>query len=248
MRKILILIYKNAVCSKSIRLSIPLTILFLFNPTVVYIELSSQTTMPVIGNLLSSLFTIVADNKRCITNVLILVLTTVAHEIIDVTTFECPCISSIELKAGNSNYWYGVAYLVAPAIILFLVGISLSVDIWKWLTGCCTRFCRGCCDSENEKSCSRQHCTAALLFWTRVVAVALLAPAVWLSVSLLDGDAMACALTSSPYTFSESQTCADVSMNIKVKFWMLHHVEGDAPPGEEQEERKRARSQRWLNV
>ncbi|XP_076809180.1 calcium homeostasis modulator protein 6-like [Clavelina lepadiformis] len=167
--------------------------------------------MPVIGNLLSSLFTIVADNKRCITNVLILVLTTVAHEIIDVTTFECPCISSIELKAGNSNYWYGVAYLVAPAIILFLVGISLSVDIWKWLTGCCTRFCRVCCDSENEKSCSRQHCTAALLFWTRVVAVALLAPAVWLSVSLLDGDAMACALTSSPYTFSESQTCADIS-------------------------------------
>ncbi|XP_076810247.1 calcium homeostasis modulator protein 6-like [Clavelina lepadiformis] len=141
----------------------------------------------------------VLSKHRSVMNVVILLLTGAAQQTIDVTAFKCPCINRSELNAGETNFWYGLAYLFAPAIVLFLVGILISADLWKWLTGCCTR------------ECNVEHFTTGFRFCTKGLVVALLSPSAWISISLLDGDSLACALTRLPYRLVEkNQTCADM--------------------------------------
>ncbi|XP_076809705.1 calcium homeostasis modulator protein 6-like [Clavelina lepadiformis] len=162
------------------------------------------------------------NKKRTIRNIVVLASTAGTNQLFKFIAFKCPCISSAEQLNGENNYWYGIAYLVAPAIVLFIVGILLGVDVWKWLTGCCRRSCP---DRESNDACRSCNCwhsfkigvaldkhfIAAFLSWSSILAVALLAPSAWITVTLLDGDAMACAVTPMPYRFSDfEQTCDDV--------------------------------------
>ncbi|CAK8695824.1 unnamed protein product [Clavelina lepadiformis] len=138
-------------------------------------------------------------------NVLVLASTIGVNQVIKLIAFKCPCISKSELDAGHTNYWYGMAYFFAPAVVLFLIGIILHLDTWKWLTGCCRRL------HHSVNFSRKDHSIAACLSMSKVMGVALLLSSAWVSVSLLDGDFMACALTPLPYNFSTLQSCDDIS-------------------------------------
>ncbi|XP_076808327.1 calcium homeostasis modulator protein 5-like [Clavelina lepadiformis] len=181
----------------------------------------------IFGQLLSKISISISSQKRAIVNVIIMGLTAAAERIISVTAFRCPCITQTELDSGETNYWYGVAYFAAPAVVLFLLAVLVGVNIWIGFNGCCRRafpkrqceehcvsceyhdcsnFCKQlCCCSCNDKS------KSAWCFFFKNIAHALIAPSAWLSLALLDGNSLACAIIPLPYFLIGNETCDEVT-------------------------------------
>ncbi|KAL7987827.1 hypothetical protein Chor_006746, partial [Crotalus horridus] len=110
-------------------------------------------------------------------------LTAGSERIFSVVVFKCPC--------NSWNTLYGGMFLLMPALILFLLGMLLSVRSWKVLTGCCSkgRPCR--CPHGNRL----QRYLQVMGFTILSAAVA---PLTWISVALLGGSFYECTATGSP--------------------------------------------------
>ncbi|XP_015677053.1 calcium homeostasis modulator protein 6 [Protobothrops mucrosquamatus] len=110
-------------------------------------------------------------------------LTAGSERIFSVVVFKCPC--------NSWNTLYGGMFLLMPALILFLLGLLLSVRSWKVLTGCCSkgRPCR--CPHGNRLQRHLQVMGFAILS-------AAVAPLTWISVALLGGSFYECTATGSP--------------------------------------------------
>ncbi|XP_076808611.1 calcium homeostasis modulator protein 6-like isoform X1 [Clavelina lepadiformis] len=164
--------------------------------------------MTTIKDVLQGLIESVVDHKATLRNIIVMLLTVSVNEIITVTTFQCPCVTEKQdMEACNStditgcvlnlNRVYGWLYLLAPAGILFVFGVTANLQVWKRLTGYCSDkdICQGSC---------------SWCFW-KVVGFAFIAPCVWVSVGLLQGEYYACATTSLPYVLKDDETCDSVT-------------------------------------
>lgn len=93
--------------------------------------------------------------------------------------FKCPCLPSYNLA-------YGMGILFVPPLVLFLLGfvmnnnVSMLAEEWKRPVG------------------KRQKDPSVLRYmFCSMVQRAMIAPAVWISVTLLDGDCFICAFSTS---------------------------------------------------
>ncbi|XP_020776847.2 calcium homeostasis modulator protein 2 [Boleophthalmus pectinirostris] len=93
-----------------------------------------------------------------------------------VFAFDCPCSS-------QRNYYYGLAAIGVPALVLFLVGIMLNRNTWDLLAECQLRRCR------------KLSATAGFTVLASVLGRAVVAPLTWAVLSLLQGQAYTCALS-----------------------------------------------------
>lgn len=121
------------------------------------------------------------------------------EQLTTVAVYRCPCVSSKELGcnvsqigsakcAHNLNLGYGLSFIIAPAIALFVFGMISNPKMWKLLTGC----------NHKEKMKKR---SCMFFAWTlmEVAGNALIAPVTWVAIALLDGRFYACAVTTLPY-------------------------------------------------
>lgn len=109
-------------------------------------------------------------------------LTAGSERIFSVVVFKCPC--------NSWSMWYGIAFLLVPALVLFLLGYLLNTKTWKLLTGCCA--------SGKKCSCSSPgHLLRCLqVLWLSTVSAAV-APLTWIAVALLGASFYECAVSGS---------------------------------------------------
>ncbi|XP_033836180.1 calcium homeostasis modulator protein 2-like [Periophthalmus magnuspinnatus] len=93
-----------------------------------------------------------------------------------VFAFDCPC-------STQRNYFYGLAAIGVPALVLFLVGIMLNRSTWDLLAECQLRRCQ------------KLSAAAAFAVLGSVLGRAVVAPLTWAVLSLLQGQAYTCALS-----------------------------------------------------
>lgn len=93
-----------------------------------------------------------------------------------VFAFDCPC-------SPQRNYFYGLAAIGVPALVLFLVGIMLNKSTWDLVAEC------------QLKRCSKMSVTAIFAVLASVLGRAVVAPLTWAVLSLLQGQAYTCALS-----------------------------------------------------
>ncbi|XP_034966564.1 calcium homeostasis modulator protein 6-like [Zootoca vivipara] len=110
-------------------------------------------------------------------------LTVGSERIFSAVVFKCPC--------NSWNMLYGLVFLLVPALILFLLGLLLSSQSWKILTGSCApnRLCK--CPHGTR---FRHYLKVLWLVTIRASA----APLTWIAVALLGSRFYECAATGSP--------------------------------------------------
>ncbi|CAK8678681.1 unnamed protein product [Clavelina lepadiformis] len=149
----------------------------------------------------------------------IVAVTGAVEQLTTLAVYRCPCVSVSELgpnctdvtiaESGRCsnllNLGYGLSFIIAPAIGLFLFGMVSNPKMWKILTGCSRKFKR------------RLHELQTILAVLALVAAkAIIAPITWVAFALLDGRFLACAITPLPYDVelptSEYATCEKVAI------------------------------------
>ncbi|XP_015202913.2 calcium homeostasis modulator protein 2.1 [Lepisosteus oculatus] len=109
-------------------------------------------------------------------NGLIALGTVASQEVYSVFAFNCPC-------SPERNYLYGLAAIGVPALVFFLIGITLNKNTWNVISECRTRACK------------KFSGAAAFALLGSVVGRAMVAPMTWSVISLLRGEAYVCALS-----------------------------------------------------
>ena len=144
------------------------------------------------------------------------------HEIVIKTSFHCPCVEPAHLPRNECaseepglfsmscttrlNFFYGISFLIGPAVAFFLLGLALQSTMWRVVTGWCKR--------------SSQYQGTFHTLWRkagRIIGIALVSPVTWICIALIDGSHMACAFTPLPYnvgTGAEYSNCFEVSFLI----------------------------------
>lgn len=143
--------------------------------------------------------------------------TAAIEAIIKATVYSCPCVEASKVTncgvgfQKNScaptllNYTHGLSYIVAPAVVLFFVGVAATPKIWKLWTGCC---------AEKDVP-HRLHLHIRVVM--EVSARGLVSPLSWICFAFLDGNYLACAITPFPYDVKPivpNKSCFDVSNKI----------------------------------
>ncbi|XP_037533262.1 calcium homeostasis modulator protein 6-like [Nematolebias whitei] len=111
--------------------------------------------------------------------------------------FRCPC--------NELNFYYGMVFLLVPALALFLLGYVLSKKTWKLLTGLLY---------HKEKLCKWKHLAATSMAFFQVSATALVAPSSWIAVALLSGNYYECAMTGINVTAYNQHVCREKSTDV----------------------------------
>ena len=141
-------------------------------------------------------------------------ITLAAERSIEATLFRCPC-------EPEQRHLYSGLFIGVPAAILLVVGIAFNMKVWKLIIGCCPskRYCcsldffkkmwkiTGCCSTK--KCCC---CTVEFGNFCTVLAFAVISPTIWIILTLIDGDYLACARTQVAYVDIVNVTCIPVSM------------------------------------
>ncbi|XP_031724454.1 calcium homeostasis modulator protein 6 [Anarrhichthys ocellatus] len=169
---------------------------------------------------------------------LVALLTAGGEQIFSSAVFSCPC--------SDLNFFYGMVFLLVPALALLLLGYILSKKASKLLTGACRR-------------------GAALCRWRRLIAAgaaliqistaALVAPSSWIAVALLNGNYYECAMTGNNASAYARHLCGDKSSRVPCQ-QQLHRFPcgtgSDVPPVDRKDVllRLRAHSQilGWLLI
>jgi len=137
---------------------------------------------------------------KSVVSVVIASITAAAQQLTTLGSYRCPCVSVANLPnctsaaLGSSacsrqlNFAYGISFMLAPAMVLFLFGVAANPHMWKTMTGLFWKTAK----QRREKT---EVCVSVM----RVFATASIAPITWVTVALLDGRFYACATTSLPY-------------------------------------------------
>ncbi|XP_074510592.1 calcium homeostasis modulator protein 6-like [Sebastes fasciatus] len=128
---------------------------------------------------------------------LVALLTAGGEQIFSSAVFKCPC--------NELNFVYGMVFLLVPALALLLLGFILSKKTWKLFTGLCRRPQRG------SPRCRWRKLTAACTAFIQVSMYALVAPASWIAVALLNGNYYECAMTGFNVTAYNKLLCGNKS-------------------------------------
>ncbi|KAK7886061.1 hypothetical protein WMY93_025682 [Mugilogobius chulae] len=105
--------------------------------------------------------------------------------------FKCPC--------NQLNFFYGLVFLLVPALALITLGFILSKKTWKLVTGLCQQKDKVC------GSCYRVKSLVNVLF--QISTFAFLAPSTWIAVALLNGVFVECAMTGTNMTLFNDHLC-----------------------------------------
>lgn len=145
--------------------------------------------------------------KNSAFNSLAILFTGSAQQITRLITFTCPCIEDKDLPdrcrsetgykrfacMNSNNFVYGMTFIFAPAVIFFIIGLVLKENFWKAVTG--HKYKKKTEKYERPK------------YWStvfRAFVKSLIYPITWVSLALLDGEFLACSLTSLPYDMENS--------------------------------------------
>lgn len=159
------------------------------------------------------------DYQGTAVNSALIIGTGAIEAIVNVVVYSCPCVETIAIKKcktfvngsmvgdcvpTSTNYYYGLSYLIGPALPLFFIGVTASSKLWKLWTGCVTK--------KYKRSCG-----FSCGIMSKVFARCLIAPIAWICFGLLDGRYYACAVTAFPYELhpdTDYTTCLDVVSEI----------------------------------
>ncbi|XP_042747860.1 calcium homeostasis modulator protein 6-like [Lagopus leucura] len=120
-------------------------------------------------------------------------LTIASEQIFSLVAFRCPC--------NSLNSLYGCVFLLAPAILLFLLGCMVNVRTCLLLRYSCPQEKKHCCGSWRKG-----HFYLKVL--APVTASILVAPLTWIAVALLSANFYECAASGS--SFIRNQMCRDM--------------------------------------
>lgn len=112
------------------------------------------------------------------------------EQIFSSVAFRCPC--------NELNFYYGMVFLLVPALALLLLGYILSKKTWKMLTGLWYR---------RAKPCNWKHLSVNIKTFIQVSATSLVAPSSWIAVALLSGNYYECAMTGINVTAFNQHVC-----------------------------------------
>lgn len=121
---------------------------------------------------------------------LVALLTAGGEQIFSAVVFKCPC--------SSWNFSYGTVFLLVPALVLLVLGYTLSNKTWKMFTGICMR---------NPNPCRLKNCCVFLKVFMQITTTALVAPVSWIAVALLNGNYFECAVTGLNMTLYKSHVC-----------------------------------------
>ena len=116
--------------------------------------------------------------------------------------FSCPC---------EGHFAYGLAFLWAPAVLLFLIGILVDRDLWSHSR-------RNSVTKKETKPFTRRH-LKALLTIIDVLVRASIAPVAWLILSFLQQQYYTCAFFGPPLTsgFTAKNTTVKCSFKLDLR-------------------------------
>ncbi|XP_034036170.1 calcium homeostasis modulator protein 6-like [Thalassophryne amazonica] len=140
----------------------------------------------------------IANPKANIGVGLVALLTAGGEQIFSSVVFECPC--------NNWNFFYGLVFLLVPALALLVLGYILNKTLWRLLTGICQHRSTGC------QWRSIAACGMALFQINRAT---LVAPSSWIAVALLHGKYFECAMTGINVTAYREHLCGDKTSKIQ---------------------------------
>lgn len=101
------------------------------------------------------------------------------ERIFSLVSFQCPCNQ-------DQNFTYGMTFLLGPAAVLMVFGLFFNNKLWRLYTGCCL---------NPMKLCPHGNCFGCTRVFISVFTGACVAPAMWLSVALLNGTFYECAVS-----------------------------------------------------
>ncbi|XP_017286657.1 calcium homeostasis modulator protein 6 [Kryptolebias marmoratus] len=114
------------------------------------------------------------------------------EQIFSSVAFRCPC--------NELNFYYGMVFLLVPALALLLLGYILSKKTWKLITGLLY---------HRAKLCKWKNVTATSMAFFQISATALVAPSSWIAVALLNGNYYECAMTGINVTAYNHHVCRE---------------------------------------
>ncbi|XP_062843904.1 calcium homeostasis modulator protein 5-like isoform X2 [Trichomycterus rosablanca] len=168
---------------------------------------------------LSGVLRFFTNQKSTIGYGMMAIVTIGSERLFSLFSFQCPCNS-------QQNVMYGLVYLLAPALVLFSVGLFLSTRLWKLYTGCCI---------NPRKLCPHRNCLGCLSVLGSVVLGALVAPIMWLSVALLNGTFYECALSGMDQQSVVSWFCKNHTRTCKEELPKVPCKTANLPPAESNE-------------
>ncbi|XP_031178716.1 calcium homeostasis modulator protein 6 [Sander lucioperca] len=137
------------------------------------------------------------------------------EQIFSVAMFSCPC--------NDLNFLYGMVFLLVPALALLLLGYILSKKTWKTLTGLCKR---------RAALCRWRRMTVVCTALFQVSSTALVAPASWIAVALLNGKYYECAMTGTNVSAYNKYLCGekDSRLQCQLELYRLPCGTGSSVP------------------
>ncbi|KAF1387507.1 hypothetical protein PFLUV_G00079680 [Perca fluviatilis] len=120
------------------------------------------------------------------------------EQFFSVAMFSCPC--------NDLNFVYGMVFLLVPALALLLLGYILSKKTWKTLTGVCQR---------RAALCRWRRLTVICTALFQVSSTALVAPASWIAVALINGKFYECAMTGTNVTAYNKYLCGEKGSRLQ---------------------------------
>ncbi|XP_013881797.1 calcium homeostasis modulator protein 6 [Austrofundulus limnaeus] len=114
------------------------------------------------------------------------------EQIFSSVAFRCPC--------NELNFYYGMVFLLVPALALLLLGYILSKKTWKMLTGLLY---------HREKLGKWKHLSVIIKTFIQVSVTAMVAPSSWIAVALLSGNYFECAMTGINVTAYNQHVCKE---------------------------------------
>lgn len=121
---------------------------------------------------------------------LVALLTAGGEQIFSAVVFRCPC--------SSWNFAYGTVFLLAPALVLLVLGYILSNKTWKMFTGLCLR--------KPTQVRLKNICVFFKVF-LQITTTAMVAPISWIAVALLNGNYFECARTGLNVTLFKDNLC-----------------------------------------
>ena len=165
----------------------------------------------------SKLFTdIISKIKTGGLATVIAILQIVLEQFIEKEVFRCPC---------NYIFWKKVLYfillLIVPSLLFLFIGFSMNTNFWKLIVGCKSSKSSNTNRKITNKECC-ECCGYPSNYCCDTFCFALILPAFWLILILIDGDYLACTFAEKPNDLQTNEICSQVSLlNLFTKFIKL---------------------------
>ncbi|KAF7650857.1 hypothetical protein LDENG_00119600 [Lucifuga dentata] len=129
---------------------------------------------------------------------LVALLTIGGEHIFSTEVFKCPC--------NNWNFFYGMVFLLVPAMALLVLGYILNKKTWKLVTGICLR---------GSRVCRRKSLAVCGMVLFQISTTALVAPFSWIAVALLNGNYFECIMTGINVTAYREHLCGQKVQQVQ---------------------------------